>query len=99
MLKCTGIIAGKNDNVCTIVEETKKGSSVLCKYTNILKKEIEINAKNDIPIFHKIAIKDILTGENIIKYGEVIGRAKKNIHKGEYVHIHNVDSKRVQGNI
>jgi len=99
MLKCIGIIANKNDNVCTVVEEAKKGSSIMCKYINILEKEIEVYTKKAIPVFHKVAIKDILIGEDIIKYGEVIGRANSNIYTGEHVHIHNVDSKRVQGNI
>ena len=45
-----------------------------------------------IPAGHKYALSDIKTGEKVIKYGQVIGRAKCDIKKGEWVHTHNVKS-------
>ena len=39
---------------------------------------------------HKIALKDILKGEAIIKYGVPIGEATSDICKGEWVHTHNM---------
>ena len=33
---------------------------------------------------------EIAEGENIVKYGEVIGKASANIGKGNHVHVHNV---------
>lgn len=39
---------------------------------------------------HKYAIRDIAAGENVIKYGNPIGHATKNIRKGEHVHTHNL---------
>lgn len=36
-------------------------------------------------------------GELINKYGEEIGIATKDIKKGEYVHVHNLDSMRGRG--
>ena len=42
----------------------------------------------DVPYGHKIAVKDIKKGELIMKYGEEIGIATKDIVKGEYVHVH-----------
>ncbi|NVM04992.1 MAG: hypothetical protein HWN67_21905, partial [Candidatus Helarchaeota archaeon] len=41
---------------------------------------------------HKIAIKDLKVGEEVFKYGEVIGIAKKEIKKGDHVHRRNVKS-------
>ena len=49
------------------------------------------------PYGHKIAVKDIKKGELIMKYGEEIGIATKDIVKGEYVHVHNLDSMRGRG--
>lgn len=49
-----------------------------------------IKALDRIPTGHKIAISDIDPGGYIIKFGEVIGQAKRPIKKGEHVHIHNV---------
>ena len=39
---------------------------------------------------HKYALRDIKSGENIIKYGNPIGHATEDIKAGEHVHTHNV---------
>ena len=51
----------------------------------------EISVLNDISFGHKIAIKKIEEGEDVLKYGVKIGVASTEIKKGEHVHIHNVD--------
>lgn len=53
----------------------------------------------DVPYGHKIAVRDIAVGELIIKYGEEIGIATKPISRGEYVHVHNLDSLRGRGDL
>ncbi len=44
----------------------------------------------DIEKGHKFALKDIKSGEKVIKYGEVIGIASSDIKAGEHVHTHNM---------
>jgi altronate hydrolase len=44
----------------------------------------------DIPVAHKIALRDIADGEAVIKYGQVIGMATSNIRAGAHVHTHNI---------
>ena len=39
---------------------------------------------------HKVALRDIAAGENIIKYGFPIGHATRAIRKGEVVHVDNI---------
>lgn len=51
----------------------------------------------DVPYGHKIAVCPIAKGELIKKYGEEIGIATRDIKKGEYVHVHNLDSMRGRG--
>ncbi|MBE5740281.1 MAG: altronate dehydratase [Clostridiales bacterium] len=53
---------------------------------------ISLDGMGEIPAGHKFALKDIAKNEYIIKYGEIIGRAKADIRKGEWVHTHNVKS-------
>lgn len=48
----------------------------------------EITALEEIPKGHKIALRDISAGEQIIKYGISIGRATKDIPAGSWVHLH-----------
>ncbi|MCQ2387774.1 MAG: altronate dehydratase family protein [Clostridia bacterium] len=53
---------------------------------------VNLVGNKKIPAGHKFAIKDIKKDEYVIKYGEIIGRAKAPIKKGEWVHTHNVKS-------
>ena len=53
---------------------------------------VYLTPTENVPAGHKFALRDIRFGEEIIKYGEVIGRATTDIQKGEWVHTHNVKS-------
>jgi altronate dehydratase small subunit len=57
----------------------------------------ELVALEPIPRFHKIALQDIKKGEKILKYGEAIGTATRDIATGFHVHIQNLDSDRGRG--
>ena len=47
-----------------------------------------MQAVEEIPVGHKIALADIAEGEMIVKYGVIIGRATKDIPAGSWVHLH-----------
>ena len=49
-----------------------------------------ISSRAAISAGHKIAIRAIATGENVIRYGQIIGRAKTRIEPGDHVHTHNL---------
>ena len=55
---------------------------------------MQINSLDNVDINlddgHKYALRDIKSGENIIKYGNPIGHATEDINAGEHVHTHNV---------
>lgn len=51
---------------------------------------MEVIAKTQITAGHKVAIAPIAAGDVVLRYAEVIGRAKKAIEPGEHVHTHNV---------
>lgn len=53
-----------------------------------------VRAKNELPFAHKVAIKAIPKGGQIVKYGEPVGVATADIAPGEHVHVHNVISGR-----
>ena len=50
----------------------------------------EIEALETIPAGHKMAVKDICEGADVIKYGFRIGTAKEDIKAGQWVHTHNI---------
>lgn len=74
------------DNVAVAVEAAPQGS----KFT-IGKRTF--TTVNDIPAGHKVALREIKAGEDIVKYGFPIGTAKQDIPAGAWVHTHNVQSK------
>ncbi len=55
---------------------------------------IELKAKSDIPLGHKVALRTIDVGARVVEYGVQIGVATGRIDKGEHVHVHNLRSGR-----
>jgi altronate hydrolase len=49
-----------------------------------------ILVRSAIPVGHKVALAAIQPRENILRYGQVIGRAGRQIEPGDHVHTHNV---------
>ena len=86
----------EKDNVATVFSNgAERGAAVTVKDEKGVEKEIVIS--ESIPYGHKLAIRDIAKGELIIKYGEEIGIAVADIKKGDYVHVHNLESMRGRG--
>jgi (2R)-sulfolactate sulfo-lyase subunit alpha len=48
----------------------------------------------DIPLGHKVAMRELAAEKHILEYGRVIGRAAASIAAGEHVHVHNLKSLR-----
>ena len=92
------IQANEKDNVATIFAEgIVDGRRVVVLDTAGGRRSISVIG--DIPYGHKLALCDIVKGEQITKYGEEIGVASHDIRKGEYVHVHNLDSMRGRGDL
>ncbi|MDI6747507.1 MAG: UxaA family hydrolase [Rhodocyclaceae bacterium] len=82
------------DSVGTIVVEGIKAGDTLTGWVMEQDKTVTIKTLNAIPIGHKIALKALKNNGTIIKYGVDIGRTIAPIKLGEYVHVHNVKTKR-----
>lgn len=83
------------DNVASIFAEIRAGDVVEVLARNGDVDSIPVH--EDIPYGHKVALRDIAAGETVLKYGESIGIATKEIKRGDYVHVHNLDSARARG--
>ncbi len=82
------------DNVgVVVVEGLSAGTKMFCVVTHD-NSSFELVSKADVPIGHKIALKDIRSGDTAIKYGEDIGKFTAAVEKGAHVHIHNLKTKR-----
>jgi altronate hydrolase len=49
-----------------------------------------VTVRDAVPAGHKIALKPIAAGENVVRYGQMMGRARGAIEPGQHVHTHNV---------
>ena len=88
------LVHDRHDNVgVVVVEGLKAGSRMLCVITAD-DSDFSLTARQDVPIGHKIALKDLKTGDTVIKYGQDIGRIVADVAKGEHVHTHNLKTKR-----
>jgi len=76
------------DNVAVAITSLKKEQKVQTKAIK------EFVLLDDIDKSHKIALRNIAEGEEIIKYGEVIAISSMEIKKGQWVHTHNLKSDR-----
>ena len=82
------------DNVgVVVVEGLKAGTKMLCVVTHD-NSSFELESKADVPIGHKIALKDIKSGDTATKYGEDIGKFIADVEKGAHVHTQNLKTKR-----
>lgn len=82
------------DNVgVVVVEGLSAGTDMLCSITHD-NSTFRLTAKHDVPIGHKIALKDLKEGDTAVKYGEDIGKITADIGQGEHVHTHNCKTKR-----
>lgn len=83
-----------DDNVgVVVVEGLEAGTRMLCVVTAD-NSSFELKAGADVPIGHKIALRDLKSGDTAIKYGEDIGRFVADIAAGAHVHVHNLKTKR-----
>lgn len=88
-MNLNSIYINNKDNVVTSLEKIEQGSDVAYKNEE---QELSIKALDNLPSYHKVAIKDIKKGEYIVKYGEIIGVAVTDIKAGQHVSHLNIDS-------
>jgi (2R)-sulfolactate sulfo-lyase subunit alpha len=82
------------DSVGVVVVEGVKAGQELTGWVMAQDKTIKVKVGNDIPIGHKLALKDMAVGDTVIKYATDIGKVVAPIKAGEHLHVHNVKTKR-----
>ncbi len=76
-----------------VVEGLKAGTDMTCVVTHD-DTDFTLRSEHDIPIGHKVALRDMNAGDRVIKYGEDVGLTKAAVRKGEHVHTHNMKTGR-----
>lgn len=55
---------------------------------------VELKALSEIPLGHKIALRNFAVNDTVMKYGVDIGKIVAPVKRGEHVHVHNLKTKR-----
>ena len=85
------IVISDRDNVATALEALDAG--------RVIGGPVAFTVREPIPRGHKVALRAISAGENVVKYGNPIGVATSAIPPGAHVHTHNVASTRGRGDL
>lgn len=87
------VILKPGDNVAVVVAPAPIGGLLYA----VSGESVELI--DDVPRGHKVALSDIPKGTGVLKYGEVIGVTTQDVRRGEHVHVHNVESQRLRGDL
>ena len=89
------IVLHPSDNVATLIDAGRAGDD--CAFQG--ERSGRLTLLQDVAFGHKVCIAEIPKGGEILKYGQVIGRATQSITVGEHAHVHNLDSARARGDL
>ena len=92
MIHC--VLHDPDDSVAVVVVEGVKAGMALTGLVLDEDRTISLQCTQDIPIGHKVALKDLAVGDTVIKYGVDIGKVVQRIDKGQHAHVHNIKTKR-----
>jgi len=92
MIHC--VLHDPADSVAVVVVEGVKAGTTLTGLILDEDRTITLPCVQDIPLGHKVALKDMVVGDTVIKYGVDIGKVVQPIAKGQHAHVHNIKTKR-----
>jgi (2R)-sulfolactate sulfo-lyase subunit alpha len=88
------VLHDAHDSVAVVVVEGVKAGMALNGWIMDEDRMMAVDAQQDIPIGHKVALRDMATGDTVIKYGISMGKVVAPIKAGEHAHVHNIKTKR-----
>jgi (2R)-sulfolactate sulfo-lyase subunit alpha len=88
------VLHDAKDTVAVVVVEGVTAGMTLSGWIMDEDKTAEVVARQDIPIGHKVALKDMSPGDTVWKYGVDMGKVVAPIRAGEHAHVHNIKTKR-----
>ncbi len=88
------VLHDAKDTVAVAVVEGIKAGTELTAWIMEEDKLIQVMAKQDIPIGHKVAMTNMSVGDTVFKYGVDIGKVVAPIAAGDHAHVQNIKTKR-----
>jgi (2R)-sulfolactate sulfo-lyase subunit alpha len=88
------LVHDKKDNVGVVVVENLKAGTDMLGVVTADNSAFHLVSRADVPIGHKVALRDLKAGDTAVKYGEDVGKIVADVKMGEHVHTHNMKTKR-----
>jgi (2R)-sulfolactate sulfo-lyase subunit alpha len=88
------VLHDQRDSVAVVVVEGVKAGMQLNGWIMDEDRMTAVTAQQDIPIGHKVALRDMAVGDTVVKYGIDMGRVVAPIQAGQHAHVHNIKTKR-----
>jgi (2R)-sulfolactate sulfo-lyase subunit alpha len=88
------VLHDAHDTVAVVVTEGVKAGMELQGWIMDEDRMVNLVARQDIPIGHKVALKDMAPGDTVLKYGIDMGKVVGLIKAGEHAHVQNIKTKR-----
>ena len=88
------VLHDARDTVAVVVVEGVKAGTAMTGWIMDEDKTIEVRARQDIPIGHKVALRDMQPGDTVLKYGIDMGKVVAPIQAGDHARVQNIKTKR-----
>ena len=88
------VLHDARDTVAVVVVEGVKAGDELTGWIMDEDRMMTVRARQEIPIGHKVALRDMTVGDKAIKYGIEIGKVVEPITAGDHAHVHNIKTQR-----
>ena len=88
------VLHDAGDTVAVVVVEGVSAGTAMTGWVMDDDRTIALEARQDIPIGHKVALKDMAPGDTVVKYGIDMGKVVAPIKAGEHAHVQNIKTKR-----
>jgi (2R)-sulfolactate sulfo-lyase subunit alpha len=88
------VLHDADDTVAVVVVEGVTAGTDMTGWVMDEDRTLKVTARQDIPIGHKVALKDMAVGDTVLKYGIDMGRVVAPIKAGEHAHVQNIKTKR-----
>jgi (2R)-sulfolactate sulfo-lyase subunit alpha len=90
------LIHRQGDDVGVAVRDLRAGETADGVYMDSADDDgrVTVTLVSDVPLGHKLALRELPAGHEAREYGEIIGRMTQPARAGEHVHTHNIRSVR-----
>ena len=88
------VLHDAKDTVAVVVVEGVTAGMTLNGWIMDEDRMMTVQAKQDIPIGHKVALVDMAPGDTVVKYGIDMGKVVAPAQRGQHAHVHNIKTKR-----